>query len=101
MTLLPLQLLVFALSHPLSGNAISSHFPHLTTNHQGPSYINTTLRADHACQIDARRMGYHSSYVAMLSAKMRSLRNLVPQHYHHLPVVNVKVGGGEREGGSV
>ena len=85
------QLLVFALSMPLSGSAINTHFPVLPSPPPPSPHLNTTLQADLACQVDARRLGLHGTYVAMLSAHRRSLYNIIPGHHRNLPVINIKV----------
>ena len=85
------QLLLFALSEPLSGSAVNTNFPPLPSSLPPSPHLNTTVRADLACQVDARRVGLHGRYVAMLSAHRRTLYNVVPSHYTSLPVVNTKV----------
>lgn len=47
--------------------------------------------ADVACQLEAREVGLHGSYVALLSTKQRTLKDIVSQQQQHLPVVNTKV----------
>ncbi|CAI8052404.1 Collagen alpha-1(XVIII) chain [Geodia barretti] len=86
----PLSLLMFALSEPLSGSAVSAQYPTLPSSLPPSPHLNTTLRADLACQLDARRLGLHGTYIAMLSASQRSLVNIIPSHYTSLPVVNTK-----------
>ena len=75
----------------MSGNATNTNFPNLPSSLPPSPYLNTTLQTDLACQIDARRIGLHGTYIAMLSAHRRSLYNIIPGHYTNLPVVNIKV----------
>ena len=91
LSLLPLQLLLFALNEPLSGSAMNANYPTLPSSLPPAPHLNTTLRADLACQLDARRLGLHGTYIAVLSAPQRSLYNIIPAHYTSLPVVNIKV----------
>ncbi len=48
--------------------------------------------ADHQCYQQAYRSGRRGNYRAFLSDKMKNIKYVVPQKYHSLPVVNMKVG---------
>ena len=52
---------------------------------------NGRLRADVACQFEAETIGLRGMYLAVLATRERSLRSLVGEKHHHLPVVNIKV----------
>ena len=89
---LPFQILVFALNKPLDGAVRDTRLHALSPSYRPPLYpLNDTLLADVACQLEARRVGLHGSYVALLSTRQRALRDVVSQHQHHLPVVNMRV----------
>lgn len=89
---LPFQILVFALNKPLDGAVRDTRLHGLSPSYRPPLYpLNDTLLADVACQLEARRVGLHGNYVALLSTRQRALRDVVSQHQHHLPVVNMKV----------
>ena len=87
-----MQILVFALSEPLTGAVRGTALHGYSLSYRPPQHpLNDTLQADIACQLEARRAGLYGSYVALLSTKQRTLKDVVSQHQHHLPVVNIKV----------
>ena len=85
------QTMVFVLSKPVNGaiGRISGTDPLL--NHPARRLLNGTLKADAACQLEARKMGLHGTYVAVLSSYQRSVNNLLYDYQRQMPVINAQV----------